>query len=163
MAERVAVSEPHKWYPQRAGRTDLVIPRAVAAGKERDPLVRQEIAKLVSLAWSARWMARRAAVARALGRPPGPEGSLGKLASSHIARAASRVHALIADASGMLAGSDAPLDGTITEIFLSVPAISIAGGTDEIQHNILAERILGLPREPETDRDVPFRQVRKNG
>jgi alkylation response protein AidB-like acyl-CoA dehydrogenase len=163
IAERVAASEPHKWYPQRAGRPDLVVQRALAAGKAADPVVRQEIAKLVALAWSARWTARRAAVARALGRPPGPEGSLGKLASSNIARAASRIHALIADASGMLAGVDAPLDGIIAEIFLSVPAISIAGGTDEIQHNILAERILGLPKGPEPDRDVPFRHVRRNG
>jgi alkylation response protein AidB-like acyl-CoA dehydrogenase len=163
IAERVAASEPHKWYPQRAGRTDLVIERAVAAGKAHDPIVRQEIAKLIALAWSAKWMAQRAAAARALGRPPGPEGSLGKLASSVIARTAARVHALIGDASGMLAGSDAPLDGIIAEIFLSVPAISIAGGTDEIQHNILAERILGLPKEPESDRDVPFRRVAKNG
>jgi alkylation response protein AidB-like acyl-CoA dehydrogenase len=163
IAERIAASEPHKWYPQRAGRPDLVVQRARAAGKAADPVVRQEIAKLVALAWSARWTAQRAAVARALGRPPGPEGSLGKLASSNIARAASRVHALIADASGMLAGADAPLDGTIAEIFLSVPAISIAGGTDEIQHDILAERILGLPKGPDPDRDVAFRHVRRNG
>lgn len=163
IAERVAASEPHKWYPQRAGRPDLVIERAVAAGKADDPIVRQEIAKLIAIAWSAKWMAQRAAAARALGRPPGPEGSLGKLASSAIARAAARVHALIGDASGMLAGSDSPLDGLIAEIFLSVPAISIAGGTDEIQHNILAERILGLPREPDSDRDVPFRRVLRNG
>jgi alkylation response protein AidB-like acyl-CoA dehydrogenase len=162
IAERVAVTEPHKWYPQRAGRTDLVIERAVAAGKATDPVVRQEIVKLIALAWSAKWTAQRAAAARALGRAPGPEGSLGKLASSNIARAAARVHALIAGPAGMLAGSDSPLDGTIAEILLSVPAISIAGGTDEIQHNIIAERILGLPREPETDRDMPFRRVPKN-
>jgi len=162
IAERIAASEPHKWYPQRAGRPDLVIARAVAVGKAKDPVVRQEIAKLVALGWSAKWTAQRAAAARALGRLPGPEGSLGKLASSAIARAAARVHALLADASGMLAGSDAPLDGTIAEIFLSVPAITIAGGTDEIQRNILAERILGLPKEPETERDVPFRRVPRN-
>lgn len=163
IAERLAVSEPHKWYPQRAGRPDLVVERAVATGKARDPVVRQEIAKLIALAWTAKWTAQRAAVARALGRSPGPEGSLGKLASSNIARAAARVHALIADASGMLAGSDVPLDSTIAEIFLSVPAVSIAGGTDEIQRTILAERILGLPKEPEGNRDVPFRRVRRNG
>lgn len=162
IAERIAATEPHKWYPQRAGRPDLVIAQAVAAGRAHDPIVRQEIARLIGLAWSAKWMAQRAAAARALGRPPGPEGSLGKLASSEIARAAARVHALVADASSMLAGPDAPLGGTIAEIFLSVPAISIAGGTDEIQRNIIAERVLGLPKEPETDRDVPFRQVARN-
>src|SRR4029077_6229184 len=173
-----AGTEPHKWYPQRAGRTDLVIERAVAAGKATDPVVRQEIVKLIALAWSAKWTAQRAAAGRALGRAPGPEGSLGKLASSNIARAAARVHALIAGPAGMLAGSDSPLVGTIGEIRVSVPAVSlggctdavirsvpalsIAGGTDEIQHNIIAERILGLPREPETDRDMPFRRVPKN-
>jgi alkylation response protein AidB-like acyl-CoA dehydrogenase len=161
--EEVArVSEPYRWYPQRAGRVDLVIPQAKATGRAADPLVRQEIARLICLARASQWTAQRAAAARARGRPPGPEGSLGKLASSNIARAASRVHTLIAGASGMLAGSDAPLDGTITEIFLSVPAVSIAGGTDEIQHNIIGERVLGLPKEPDPVRDLPFHDVRTN-
>jgi alkylation response protein AidB-like acyl-CoA dehydrogenase len=154
---------PYRWYPQRAGRPDLVIERAIAAGRDTDPLVRQEIVRLITLAWSARWTAQRAAAARAAGRPPGPEGSLAKLASSNIARAAARVHALIAGPSGMLAGADDPAGGTIGEILLSVPAVSIAGGTDQIQRTILAERILGLTREPALDRDEPFRQVHKNG
>jgi alkylation response protein AidB-like acyl-CoA dehydrogenase len=154
---------PYRWYPQRAGRPDLVIERAIAAGRDTDPLVRQEIVRLLTLVWSARWTAQRAAAARAAGRPPGPEGSLAKLASSNIARAAARVHALIAGPSGMLAGADDPTGGTIGEILLSVPAVSIAGGTDQIQRTILAERILGLAREAALDRDEPFRQVHKNG
>ncbi len=154
---------PYRWYPQRAGRPDLVIERAVATGRHTDPLVRQEIVKLITLAWSARWTAQRAAAARALGRPPGPEGSVAKLASSNIARAAARVHALIAGPAGQLAGGDDPSGGTISEILLSVPAVSIAGGTDQIQRTILGERILGLPREPAADAGVPFRDVRRSG
>ena len=157
---------PYRWYPQRAGRPDLVIERAIAAGRAADPLVRQEIVKLITLAWSARWTAQRAAAARALGRPPGPEGSVAKLASSNIARAAARVHAMIAGPAGQLAGADDPAGGRagiISEIFLSVPAVSIAGGTDQIQRTILAERILGLAREPARDAGVPFREVVSSG
>jgi alkylation response protein AidB-like acyl-CoA dehydrogenase len=157
--ERTAVTEPHKWYPQRAGRPDLVIPQAQALGRAGDPEVRQEIAKLIELAWSARWMAERAAAARAAGQRPGPEGSLGKLASSTIAKQAARVHALIAGTAGLLSGPESMLGGIIAEIAVSVPGISIAGGTDEIQRSIIAERILGLPREPDVSVGIPFRDV----
>jgi alkylation response protein AidB-like acyl-CoA dehydrogenase len=70
---------------------------------------------------------------------------------------------MIAGPSAMLTGSGSPLDGVIAEILLSVPAISIAGGTDEIQRTIIAERILGLPREPDTGRDLPFRDLPHSG
>ena len=159
--ELETANQPYKWYPQRAGRVDLVIDRAKETGVNRDPHVRQEIAKLMILAKSAEWTARRARAVQQQGRPQGPEGSLGKLAASHVARAAAHVHTLMTGAEVMLSGTGSPRDGTIAEILVSVPAISIAGGTDEIQRNIIAERVLGLPKEPRFDTG-PFRQVRRN-
>jgi len=161
--EEIATTmEPYKWYPQRAGRVDLVLERAKATGKIDDPVVRQEIAKLLTMSKAAEWTARRARAAQALGRPPGPEGSLGKLVASHVARAAARVHTLLTGANSMLSGNDSPMNGLITEILISVPAVSIAGGTDEIQRNIIAERVLKMPKEPSVDTDRPFRDVPRN-
>jgi alkylation response protein AidB-like acyl-CoA dehydrogenase len=160
-AETEKANQPYKWYPQRAGRVDLIIDRAKETGANKDPYVRQEIAKLLILAKSADWTARRARAAQQQGRPQGPEGSLGKLAGSHVARACSRVHTLITGTDAMLTGSESPRDGIIAEILVSVPAVSIAGGTDEIQRNIIAERVLDLPKEPRFDTG-PFRDVRRN-
>jgi len=160
-AETEKANQPYKWYPQRAGRVDLVIDRAKETGVNRDPDVRQEIARLMIMAKSAEWTARRARAAQQQGRPQGPEGSLGKLAASNVARAASRVHTMITGTEAMLTGSASPRDGIIAEILVSVPAVSIAGGTDEIQRNIIAERVLDLPKEPRFDTG-PFRNVRKN-
>ncbi|MEZ5552456.1 MAG: acyl-CoA dehydrogenase family protein [Pseudomonadales bacterium] len=160
--EQARVMEPYKWYPQRAGRVDLILPVARASGRLPDPVVRQEIARALMLERAAQWTARRARAARALGQPPGPEGSLGKLAASVVARAAARAHAAAVGPDALLAGENAPAEGMVAEVLLSVPAISIAGGTDEIQRNIIAERVLGLPKEPRDDVDVPFRDVRRN-
>src|SRR6266852_776099 len=160
-AETEKVNQPYKWYPQRAGRVDLVIDRAKETGANKDPYARQEIAKLLILAKSAEWTARRARAAQQQGRPQGPEGSLGKLAASHVARACSRVHTLMAGTDAMLTGHESPREGIIAEILVSVPAVSIAGGTDEIQRHIIAERVLDLPKEPRFDTG-PFRNVRKN-
>jgi alkylation response protein AidB-like acyl-CoA dehydrogenase len=154
--------EPYKWYPQRAGRVDLVPERAKATGAAADPRIRDGVARLTELVRVSQWTAQRARVARAMGRPPGPEGSLGKLGSSDIARAAARLHGRIAGAHGMLRGEDDGTGGIVAEVLVSVPAVSIAGGTDEIQRNILGERILGLPKEPQVDRDLPFRDVPRN-
>jgi len=160
-AEAAIAMEPYRWYPQRAGRVDLLVPRARETGAISDPIVRQELARVLIMARAAEWTARRARAAQVRGRPQGPEGSLGKLAASNIARAAAHVHTLISDADTMLTGSESPHEGVIAEILLSVPAVSIAGGTDEIQRNIIAERVLGMDKEPRFDTG-PFRDVRRN-
>ena len=161
-AERREVLQVYSWYPQRAGRADLVVDHARRAGRTSDPVARQEIARLVAMNRVSQWTAERAKVSSQLGRPPGPEGSIGKLALSNVARQAAKVHALLAGANGLLAGRDpdAAFDGVVAEILVSVPAQSIAGGTDEIQRNILGERFLGLPREPDDVKHRPYREVR---
>ncbi|MCZ6500993.1 MAG: acyl-CoA dehydrogenase family protein [Gammaproteobacteria bacterium] len=159
--EIATVMEPYKWYPQRAGRVDLALPRARETGRIEDANVRQEIAKLLIMSKSAGWTAQRARAAQEQGMPQGPEGSLSKLAASNVARQASRVHTLISGADALLTGSDGAMDGVIAEILVSVPATSIAGGTDEIQRNIIAERVLGMEKEPRFDTG-PFKDVPKN-
>ena len=161
-AETRETLKVYSWYPQRAGRAELVPGHASAAGRADDPVVRQEIARLISMNRASQWTAERAKANRALGRPPGAEGSIGKLAISEVARQAAKVHSLVAGAGGLLAGDDphAPLDGLLAEILISVPAQSIAGGTDEIQRNIVGEKFLGLPREPDPAKGLPYRDAR---
>jgi alkylation response protein AidB-like acyl-CoA dehydrogenase len=162
MAEGAETAKVYGWYPQRAGRVDLVAEHAKAARVNDDPVVRQEIARLVAMDRASQWTSERAKAARELGRPPGAEGSIGKLALSNVARQAAKVHSLIGGANALLAGNDvhAGLDGLLAEVLVSVPAQSIAGGTDEIQRNIIGENVLGLPREPDAAKSRPYREVR---
>jgi alkylation response protein AidB-like acyl-CoA dehydrogenase len=131
-------------------------------GRSGDPVVRQNIVKLYVLHEVNRLNLLRAGAARKSGRPPGPEGSLAKLHSSAIARASRETGMAILGAGGMLTGTESPSAGMIQMNALSSPSSSIAGGTDEIQHNILGERVLGLPKEPQVDRDIAFRDVKRN-
>ena len=161
-AEIETTMAPYKWYPQRAGRVDLIMQRARETGAIKDPAIRQEIAKLMTLHKSAEWTARRARSAQEQGKPQGPEGSLGKLAASNVARAAARVHTMISGADSMLSGDDSPENGTVAEVLISFPASSIAGGTDEIQKNIISERVLDMPKETRFDAGKPFKDIPRN-
>ncbi len=160
--ELAIANEPYSWYPQREGRVDLVMSRARETGAIADPAVRQEIARLMCLSEAAQLAAASAAAARMSGSNEiVPAGSIGKLGASVIARQAARVHTMISGTDAMLSGPDSAEAGLIAETLVSVPAISIAGGTDEIQKNIIAERVLGMPKEQRMDTG-PFRDIKRN-
>ncbi|MCC6435117.1 MAG: acyl-CoA dehydrogenase family protein [Acidimicrobiales bacterium] len=152
----------YSWYPQRAGRPDLVPVQVRETGQSEDPVVRQQAMVVATQERLNRWTVQRSVAARKAGRPPGPEGSLAKLNGSLLARLCNAAHSEIVGAHGMLIGEEGPQNGMVNEVLISTPAMSIAGGTDEIQHNIIGERVLGLPKEPGSDADQPFRQVRTN-
>jgi alkylation response protein AidB-like acyl-CoA dehydrogenase len=160
MLEASEHARTYVWYPQRAGRPDLLA--AVAREVGASSVERQLVADVIARTRVANWNVERSRAARAAGRTPGPEGSVAKLAGSDIARRAAVAHATMAGAAAMLTGPTSVRGGVTAEILISVPAGSIAGGTDEIQHNIIGERSLGLPREPSSDSGVPFREVRTN-
>jgi alkylation response protein AidB-like acyl-CoA dehydrogenase len=117
-------------------------------GTSDDATVRQEAMRIYSWLQIARYTSLRAAASAGAGKVAGPEVSLGKLASTRSMRAWRDLALQILGSRGMLSGEDAALDGRITRIALSVSGMSIAGGTDEIQRNIIGEQVLGLPREP---------------
>ncbi|MDT5003640.1 MAG: hypothetical protein QOJ24_816 [Mycobacterium sp.] len=67
----------------------------------------------------------------------------------------------IIGAEALLTGSENPEADDVNFLTLNAFFTSIGGGTDQIQRNIIGERVLGLPKEPEVDRDIPFRQARR--
>jgi alkylation response protein AidB-like acyl-CoA dehydrogenase len=125
-----------------------------------DPVIRQRLAQLYALEEIQRIGGLRSTAARRTGEGPGPGGSVGKIARSNLSRLTREVGMEVLGANGMLVGPDTPGGGRLQHAALSSPGSSIAGGTDEIQHNIIGERLLGLPKEPRVDADVPFRDLK---
>lgn len=127
-----------------------------------DHLLRQGLAARYSHERIAEFSRQRSAASVRAGSPVGPESSIAKLYWTEGLRASSSLAMRVLGPSGMLIGPDTPHEGRVQTFALSVPSASIAGGSDEIQRNIIGERALGLPREPVTDADTPFRDLRKS-
>jgi alkylation response protein AidB-like acyl-CoA dehydrogenase len=95
----------------------------------------------------------------ALGTHAGPWGSLGKLLTSEAGHRAARTRLAVLGADGVVWDGDEVVLGNAGTGWLSARVGTIGGGTSEVQRNIVSERLLGLPREPSVDRDVPFSEV----
>lgn len=126
---------------------------AAASGLSDRPVARDSLARLVTQLRVNQFSALRSAAARRAGRRPGPEDSGAKIRTNRLVTATGRF-AMEAEGAAATVGADHP-DAWQT-MFLVSPSLSIRGGTDEIQHNILGERVLGLPPEPRVDKDRPF-------
>lgn len=132
-----------------------LIALAQESGVNADPLVRQLLADLFSGSQIITWLNLRSGI----------HPSIGKLWRTKQGRAASKVASKLAFPGGV-AWQGEPLGSSETNRWAygicDSPAHSLGGGTDEVQKNTLGERVLGLPREPAVDIDIPFSEVRKN-
>jgi alkylation response protein AidB-like acyl-CoA dehydrogenase len=132
-------------FARRFGTGDLVLRQALV-----DVHIRFEL---------LRFLRYRSQTALSQGRAPGPESSVMKLAFARYMQALTTTAISAQGAWGLLGGPDVADDGMWLRRFLHAPSLRIAGGSDQVQANIVGERALGLPAEPRTDKDVPFREL----
>jgi alkylation response protein AidB-like acyl-CoA dehydrogenase len=125
-------------------------------GKETDPTVRQKLAKLYTMQQLGRYSALRA---KSPNQRTGAEPNIAKLMMSDLLRLNRELGNQIIGADGMLMGEHTAGGGLVQEMTLFSPGPSIYGGTDQVQRNIIGERVLGLPKEPGPDKSTPFRKL----
>jgi len=155
MYERVAIGTGQSGGISHE-RADALIKQARKADKLGDPITRQKLMELYTAETCQSLMAMQTRDAVKAGKTPGPAGSLGKLAGARIAAAYRDLSlAIVGPSSVAWQGS-----GKWSKEALSTLSSGIAGGTNEIQRNIIGERVLGLPREPSVDKDLPFKELK---
>jgi alkylation response protein AidB-like acyl-CoA dehydrogenase len=128
-------------------------------GRAEDPTIRQDLARAYTRLRLLEFLGYRVQTALSHGEVPGPEVSVMKLAISEHAERTGDLLMAIEGAAGTLGGADAPRDQLAQYQFLGQWSMRIGGGTDQVQRNVIGERVLGLPREPRLDKDVPFREL----
>ncbi len=126
----------------------------------QDRQVREQIADYIVKARGLKYTALRTLTALSQGRTPGPEASMGKLVGAPLQQEAASFAMELAGAGGALLDATAtPAEAAWQERYLSIPGLRIAGGTDEILRNIIAERVLGLPPDARADKGIAFKDI----
>jgi alkylation response protein AidB-like acyl-CoA dehydrogenase len=128
-------------------------------GRNTDPTVRQKLAQLYTMQQLGKFSALRA---KSASQRTGAEPNIAKLMMSDLLRLQREVGNEIIGANGMLMGTETPGGGSIQELTLFSPGPSIYGGTDQVQRNIIGERVLGLPKEPGPAKETPFKELLVN-
>jgi alkylation response protein AidB-like acyl-CoA dehydrogenase len=152
-----------------------LIQMAKVAGKSGDPALRQKLVHLHALGEVARFNNLRLKAAMAAGKDIPGLPNIAKLSMSEIVRQSRDIGLEIAGAYGTLhaynaesrkaldAATGMPALAQVTESALFAQGPPIYGGTDQVQRNIIGERVLGLPKEPGFDKNMPFKDLPKNG
>ncbi len=138
---------------------DRLIADAVKLGTIKQPLLRQELMRLYCEETTKSLVSMRTRAEMKAGKAPGPGGSLGKLHGAKIARSMRSITSDVHGADIMAYEADSKAALLARSILTSFSA-NIAGGTDEIQKNIIGDRVLGLPREPAVDTKLPFKDLK---
>ena len=139
-------------------RSDRLIEECRKRGISGDHALRQKLMQLRILETCLSLVAMRTRAEVKAGRTPGPGGSVGKLATVRIADLHSHVSMAVAGVSGVAWDDEA--DARWQRQTLTSLQAGIAGGTTEIQRNIIGDRVLGLPRDISVDRGVPFKDLK---
>ena len=165
MNERAALSGAGSASDQNVGggAVDAIVALAQQTGAARDATFRQRLAQAVIEGRVIRMTNMRSAAARKSGHQPGPEGSITKLFQAEYNQ---RLQDLAVDVLGTSGTAWSRADeqtGATIRGFLRSRANTIEGGTSEIMRNILGDRVLGLPKEPSVDRDLPWKDVKRSG
>ncbi len=127
----------------------------------RNPAVREKLAEWYVKTVGLKYTKFRTMTALSRGQTPGPEASITKLVSaSKLQDIASYGIDLMGMAGGVMDAEVAPVEAWFQEALLYAPGMRIAGGSDEILRNIIAERVLGMPGDIRVDKDVPFRELK---
>ncbi len=145
-----------------SGRAEVLIASAQSAGVNRDLVMRQGLADIFIREAVLGYVGLRVRASVESGRAPGPEGSIAKLMGSQLVSRAASVSMAIAGARGTAWRRDDIETANVVRAFVGAPSMSIAGGTSEVQRNIIGERVLGLPKEPDPYRNAPFADIPKN-
>ena len=124
-------------------------------------MIRQRLAALYTRLTVAAWNNQRVTASARAGQTPGPEGSIGKLGYTEGLRA---IGDMVSRMLGARLTADTGEWGTYawTELLTGTPGYRIAAGSDEVQRNIIGERVLGLPVEPRVDRDMPWSELMRS-
>ncbi|MBK6856437.1 MAG: acyl-CoA dehydrogenase family protein [Microthrixaceae bacterium] len=166
---------PRRAAPGLAGGAKLLMDLARGNGTNTDPTIRQDLVRLHTLGEIARFSNLRAKAAKKAGVDLPGMANLAKLSMSDMTRLSRDLSLRIVGPSGMLhsykGGAEAaaiteatgnPFLPMVTGMALWAQAPPIYGGTDQIQRNIISERVLGLPKEPGNEKTAPFKDLPRN-